>query len=55
MPLFEIPTSTASQLTAYLTGQLGDPGTQTLLIVVASLPVIFWLIKRIVSLFPKSK
>lgn len=52
-PLFQIPSSTVTDLTANVTGQLGDVGTLTLVVGVASIGLIFYVIKKIIALVPK--
>ena len=53
--LFEVPTSTVDSLTASVTDTLADPGLLLVLGVAAALPVIFWVIHRIIGLFPKAR
>lgn len=53
--LFEVPTSTVSNLTAAITSTIADPGLLLVIVFVVALPVVFWLISRIKGLFPKSK
>jgi len=51
--MFEVPTTTASDLTANITSQLGDTGTLALIVIVASIPLAFYVIKKIIGLVPK--
>jgi len=52
-PLFTIPTSTSADLTGNISAQLGDPGTLTLVVIVASIPFIFYFLKKVIGLIPK--
>jgi hypothetical protein len=52
-PMFTVPTTTATDLTANITSQLGDVGTLALIVIVASIPLAFYVIKKIISLIPK--
>jgi hypothetical protein len=51
--MFTVPTSTASQLTANISSQVSDPGTLTLLALVAGIPLAFYVIKKLIALIPK--
>jgi len=53
--LFEVPTSTVTSLTASVTDTIADPGVLLVLGAAAALPVIFWVIHRIIGLFPKAR
>jgi len=53
--LFEVPTSTVTDLTASVTDTIADPGVLLVLGAAAALPVIFWVIHRIIGLFPKAR
>lgn len=53
--LFEVPTTTVDSAMALVTGQLADPGTLTVLVAVVALSLIFWIIAKVIGLFPKKK
>lgn len=53
--LITVPTSTASDALASVSDTLADPGTLLVIVAVIALPVVFWLIRRIIGLFPKSR
>jgi len=53
--MFEVPSTTASSVLANLTSQLADTGTLTLIAIVAAVPLAFYVIRRVVGLFPKGK
>ena len=53
--MFEIATSTANTLLANLTSQLSDAGTLLLIAVAAGIPLVFYVIKRIIGALPKGK
>lgn len=53
--MFEVPTSTASLLTANVTSQFADVGTLTVIALAAGIPLGFYVIKRLIGLIPKGK
>jgi len=53
--LFVVPTSTASQALAYVTGTLGDAGFLTVLVVAAGIPLVFYVAKQLIGLIPKAR
>jgi len=53
--MFTVPTSTASSLTANITSFLADPGLLTLLLLVAGIPLGFYVAKKLLGLIPKGK
>jgi len=53
--MFEVASGTAASLTANITDQLSDPGTLALVVLVASIPLAFYVIRRIIGLVPKGK
>jgi len=53
--LIVVPTSTASDALASVSDTLADPGTLLIIVAVVALPVVFWLIRRIIGLFPKGR
>jgi hypothetical protein len=54
-PIFSIPTSTIDSLRATVGAQFTDPGLLLILVVAVALPLTFWIVKRVVALFPKGK
>jgi hypothetical protein len=52
---FEVPTSTASSLTANVGSQLGDAGTLLVIGVAAGIPLAFYVIHQLIGLLPKSR
>jgi len=53
--LLTVPTSTATDALASVSDTLADPGTLLIIVAVIALPVVFWLIRRIIGLFPKGR
>lgn len=53
--MFEVPQSVAASTTSNLTAQLADAGTLTLVVLVAAIPLTFYVIKKVIGLFPKGK
>jgi len=53
--MFEITTSTASDVLANVSSQLSDAGTLTLIALAAGVPLAFYVIRRIIGLLPKGK
>jgi len=53
--LFTVPTSTVDSAMAYVSGQLSDPGTLTILVAVIALGVIFYVAGRLIGLFGRKK
>lgn len=51
--LFQVPSSTATDLLATVSGQFTDPGTWLVVLAVIAIPLVFYIIKRIIGLFPK--
>lgn len=52
--LFEVPTSTAPSLTANVGDQLGDTGTLAVIGVIAGIYLVFYVIRQLLSMIPKS-
>jgi len=52
--LFAVPTSTAPSLTANVGDQLGDPGTLSVIGVIAGIYLVFYVIRQLLSMVPKS-
>lgn len=48
-----IPTSTPTDLTAQITDQIGDVGTLAVLVLVAGIPLFFYVVKKVIGLIPK--
>jgi len=53
--LFEVPSSTPTSLTASITDTLAEPGVLAVLVFVAALPLIFWVVRRLIGLVPKGR
>lgn len=53
--MFDVPTSTASALTANVTSQLGDPGFLTVIVLAAAIPLVFYVAKALIGLIPKGR
>lgn len=52
---FEVPTSTASSLTANVGTQLADSGTLTVVVLAAGIPLAFYVIHQLIGLIPKGR
>jgi hypothetical protein len=48
-----MPSSTPTDLTASITSQITDPGTLAVIILVAGIPLFFYVVKKIIGLIPK--
>lgn len=53
--LLTVPTSTASDALASVSDTIADPGMLLVIVAVIALPVVFWLVRRIIGLFPKGR
>jgi hypothetical protein len=53
--LFEVPSSTPTSLTASITDTLAEPGVLAVVVFVAALPLIFWVVRRLIGLIPKGR
>lgn len=53
--LFAVPTSTAPSLTANVGDQLGDSGTLLVIGVVAGIYLVFYVIRQLIGMIPKSR
>jgi hypothetical protein len=53
--MFTIPTSTATDITANVTSALGDPGFLTVVALAAGIPLVFYVVKQLIGLLPKSR
>jgi len=51
--MFTVPTSTVDSLTANINSQLGDTGTLAVVVLVAGIPLAFYVIKKLIALIPK--
>jgi uncharacterized membrane protein YdbT with pleckstrin-like domain len=49
--IFALSTSTPSSLTASITDTLAEPGVLAVIVLVVALPLVFWVIAKIVELF----
>ena len=50
--MFTVPTSTVASLTANVTSQITDPGTLAVLVLVAGIPLAFYVIHKLLGLIP---
>jgi len=50
-----VPTSTGSSLTAQAAAQFADPGTLTLVVIAAGVPLFFYVVGRLIGLLPKGR
>lgn len=48
-----MPSSTPTDLTAQITSQITDVGTLSLIILVAGIPLFFYVVKKVIGLIPK--
>lgn len=48
--MFQIPTSTPTDLLANVQDQLADPGTLALVVLIVSVPFAFYVIKKVIGL-----
>ena len=53
--LLTVPTSTVPDLTANVSDTIADPGTLLILVAAIAFPLLFWVIGRIIGLFPKHR
>jgi len=53
--LLTVPTSTATDALASVSDTLADPGTLLIIVAVIALPVAFWVVRRLIGLFPKGR
>jgi hypothetical protein len=53
--LFEVPSTTPASLTASITDTLAEPGVLAVIVLVVALPLVFWVIRRVIGLFPKGR
>ena len=49
----QLPTSTATQALAFVQTSLADAGVLTVLVVAIGIPLVFYLGKKVIGLFPK--
>jgi hypothetical protein len=50
-----VPTSTVSNLLASVSNVFTDPGILGIVIIAASLPIVFWFARQVIGLLPKSR
>jgi len=50
-----LPTTIASNALASVSDTLADPGTLLIIVAVIALPVAFWVIHKLITLFPAEK
>lgn len=48
-----VPTSTPTDLTAQLNSQVSDAGTLSTIVLVIGIPLTFYVIRKLIGLFPK--
>ncbi len=53
--MFEIPTSTASEVLANVSSLFSDPGLLTIVALAAAVPLTFYVIRSVIGLFPKHR
>jgi hypothetical protein len=53
--MFTIPTSTVSQLLANVNSALSDAGLLAVVAVAAAIPLVFYIVKQLIGLIPKSR
>lgn len=51
--LFSIPSTLTASTTQYLTATLADGGTLGLIVMVIAIPLLFYVVKKVIGLFPK--
>jgi len=51
----EVATSTGSTALATVSAAFADPGTLTIVGIAVGVPLAFYVVKRIIGLFPKSR
>lgn len=53
--LLTVPTSTATDALASASDTIADPGLLLVIVAVIALPVVFWVIRKVIGLFPKGR
>jgi len=48
-----VPTSTPTDLTANLNDQITDTGTLAIIVLVAAIPLFFYVVRKLIALIPK--
>lgn len=48
-----VPATSTDALTAQLSNQISDPGTFAVIVLVIGIPLTFYVIRKLISLFPK--
>lgn len=51
--LFTVPTTSATDLLANVSSQFTDSGLWVLVLAVAAIPLVFYVIKKLIALVPK--
>lgn len=55
MPVFQLPTTTATQLFAQASALVGDVGTLGVIIIAGGVPLFFYIVGRLLGLIPKGR
>lgn len=50
-----VPTSTTHDLLASVSNVFTDTGMLSIVVIAAALPLVFWLARKVIGLFPKGK
>lgn len=50
-----VPTTTVASLQTVASGQISDPGTLTIVVLAAGIPLAFYLIHKLIGLVPKGR
>lgn len=53
--MFEVPTSTTASVLANISSLLSDPGLLQVIVLAVSIPLVFYVIKMLIGLFPKGR
>ena len=53
--MFEVPTSTTQSVLANISSLLSDPGLLQVIVLAVSIPLVFYVIKGLIGLFPKGR
>lgn len=53
--MFQVPTSTATELLANISSQISDSGTLAIIALAAGIPLAFYVIRKVIGLIPKGK
>ena len=53
--MFDVATSTGSDILANVSSQLGDAGTLIVVAIAAGVPLTFYVVRRLIGLIPKGR